>query len=119
MLLAPRIDSLPSLYDLRIPRKSNSVRQVVSDMNTSTSNELILSSMSGDETATIVVGGIVVGLAIISVALRFHARAITKAGLSWDDWLILVAVLAAVLSTVLFIWGMGRIQVFIDSHEKS
>ena len=59
-----------------------------------------------NDTATYVVRGLVVGLAIISVVLRFYTRAFTKAGLWWDDWMILVAVLATVLTVIPLIWGM-------------
>ena len=60
---------------------------------------------SDDGTA---VEGLVVGLAIVSVVLRFYTRSITKVGLWWDDWLILASVLATVLTAILLIWGMPR-----------
>ena len=62
----------------------------------------------GNGTATYAVGGLIVGLAIISVVLRFYTRAITKAELWWDDWLILASVLATVLTAILLIWGMPQ-----------
>ena len=69
-------------------------------------NDTLLSSSDTKEgTATFAVGGLVVALAILSVALRFYTRLITKAGLWWDDWFALAAVLAAVLTAVPLIWG--------------
>ncbi|MCJ1239011.1 hypothetical protein MMC14_007004 [Varicellaria rhodocarpa] len=55
--------------------------------------------------ATIVVSGIVFVLAIIAVALRFYTRIVTKAGLGWDDWLILAAVVSTLLTGILVVWG--------------
>ena len=61
----------------------------------------------GDEAATDAVEGLVIGLAILSVAFRFYTRTITKASLWWDDWLILASVLATVLTAILLIWGIA------------
>ncbi|KAI0859760.1 hypothetical protein F4860DRAFT_504426 [Xylaria cubensis] len=49
-------------------------------------------SQSGSESeATLGVSGLVIALAVISVALRFYTRIFTRQGLELDDWLILVA----------------------------
>lgn len=71
-------------------------------MNNSTS------PVHGDEDANITtaVGGTVIGLAIVSVALRFYSRYYVKAKLMWDDWLILLSVITTLLTGVLLLWGM-------------
>lgn len=61
------------------------------------------SESSGD--ATLAVSGVVIALAVISVALRFYTRKFTRLGLGGDDWLILVAVIATLLTAVLLLWG--------------
>ena len=60
--------------------------------------------------ATIVVSGIVFALAIIAVALRFYTRIVTKAGLGWDDWLVLAAVISVLLTGILVVWGKIDLQ---------
>ncbi|RYP57256.1 hypothetical protein DL769_009602 [Monosporascus sp. CRB-8-3] len=56
-------------------------------------------------TAATAASGVVIVLAVLSVALRFYTRLFTKAGLKWDDWLILLAVLSAVITGVLLLWA--------------
>ena len=70
---------------------------------------------SGDGAATYAVEGLVIGLAIVSVAFRFYARTFTKAGLWWDNWLILASVLTTVLTVILLIWGMPRLRL-VELH---
>lgn len=53
-----------------------------------------------------VASGIVTGLAVICVALRFYTRIRTKAGIAWDDWWILIALLTTLLTGGLLLWGM-------------
>ncbi|MCJ1312447.1 hypothetical protein MMC25_006121 [Agyrium rufum] len=60
---------------------------------------------TGDQTAALTVGGFVVVLAIFTVVARFYARTLSKAGLGWDDWLILVAVVVTVLTAGLLLWS--------------
>ena len=79
-------------------------------------NNASISGSNGDDTATIVIGGLIVGLASISVALRFYTRIFTKAGLEWDDWLILTALVLALLTAVLLVWGKSHL---LDFHKKS
>ncbi|KAL7622912.1 hypothetical protein AAE478_006591 [Parahypoxylon ruwenzoriense] len=59
----------------------------------------------GDENATMGVSALVIVVAVISVALRFYTRVFTRAGLKADDWLILLAVVATLLTAVLLLWG--------------
>jgi cation transporter-like permease len=57
-----------------------------------------------DTTSTTAVGALVIVLAVIFVALRFYARYSTKTGFGWDDWLILLALVATILTDVLVLW---------------
>lgn len=68
--------------------------------NTSSSND-----NGGESSATLAVSGLVIALALVSVALRFYVRIITKAGLWWDDQLVLAAVVFTLLTAVLLLWG--------------
>ena len=61
---------------------------------------------SDQQTSAFAVGGMVVILAIISVILRIWARISTRLGLGWDDWLILCAVVLAVFTAGILLWGM-------------
>lgn len=61
-----------------------------------------------DQTATLVVGGLVVILAIITVILRCYTRISTKVGLWWDDFLIVFAVLVTITTAAILIWGKQR-----------
>lgn len=64
-------------------------------------------SNSGDEgqTAVVAVIGVILALAITTVALRFYVRRLTKAGIWWDDWLILAALITALATVILLVWG--------------
>lgn len=54
----------------------------------------------------ILIIGVVLGiLAIIAVAARFYARYLKKAGVRWDDWLILVAIAAMIITDALAVYG--------------
>ncbi|MCJ1443806.1 MAG: hypothetical protein MMC23_004306 [Stictis urceolatum] len=55
----------------------------------------------GESTSTIAISGLVIVLAVIFTALRFYVRATTKAGLGWDDWLILCSVVVTIITAVL------------------
>ncbi|KAI1501875.1 hypothetical protein F5X99DRAFT_381318 [Biscogniauxia marginata] len=57
------------------------------------------------EDATLAVSALVIVLAVISVALRFYTRIFTKAGLGFDDWLIMVAVIVILTTAALLLWG--------------
>ncbi|KAI0384248.1 hypothetical protein F5Y04DRAFT_238961 [Hypomontagnella monticulosa] len=63
----------------------------------------VRSNTSGD--ATLAVDGVVIVLAVISVALRFYSRKITQSGFGADDWLILAAVITTLATAVLLLWG--------------
>ncbi|KAI1177744.1 hypothetical protein F4777DRAFT_191828 [Nemania sp. FL0916] len=54
---------------------------------------------------TLGVSGLVIALAVISVALRFYTRHFTRQGLRWDDWLILAAVVATLATAASLLWG--------------
>jgi hypothetical protein len=60
---------------------------------------------NGDATVTTGVSGAVIGLAVVSVALRFYSRYYVKAALRWDDWLILISLVSTILTGVLVLWG--------------
>ncbi|XXG95567.1 hypothetical protein Hte_001832 [Hypoxylon texense] len=59
----------------------------------------------GNENATMGVSALAIALAVVSVALRFYTRVFTRAGLKADDWLILSAVVATLLTAVLLLWA--------------
>ncbi|KAL1852348.1 hypothetical protein Daus18300_012243 [Diaporthe australafricana] len=58
-------------------------------------------SAGNEAMTTTIVGAVAIVLAVVSTGLRFYARFRQKAGLWWDDWLALAAVLAAVAAGVL------------------
>jgi hypothetical protein len=58
-----------------------------------------------DEDINTAVGAVMAVLAILSVVARFYARHLKKAGYKWDDWLILVSLLAMIGIDVLAISG--------------
>jgi hypothetical protein len=62
-------------------------------------------SMSSTEEAAQVAGILLIVLDIITVAGRFYSRWITKLGFKWDDWTILIALLAGILTGILTLWG--------------
>ncbi|XXH02057.1 hypothetical protein Hte_008422 [Hypoxylon texense] len=51
------------------------------------------------------INGLVVVLAVVSVILRFYTRVFTRAGIKADDWLILGALVTALATVVLVLWG--------------
>ena len=55
----------------------------------------------GNEDVTLGVSTLVVILAVISAALRIYTRVFTHTGLGLDDWLILAAVVATLLTVML------------------
>ncbi|KAL9096697.1 MAG: hypothetical protein Q9165_001185 [Trypethelium subeluteriae] len=65
----------------------------------------------GQPTSTIALSGLVIALAILFVALRFYIRISTKAGLGWDDFLLLAAVASTILTAVLVLWASA-----VDPH---
>ena len=81
-------------------------------MSNSTNTPSILPNNNAtSNTATTVVSGIVIVLAVVFVALRFYVRIFTRAGLKWDDWLILFAVVSTVLTAVLLLWGIEELLI--------
>ncbi|KAI0900213.1 hypothetical protein F4806DRAFT_455402 [Annulohypoxylon nitens] len=72
--------------------------------------------------AEIGVDAFVIFLAVLSVALRFYTRIFTRAGLKADDWLILSALITALLTAALLLWanaivpeGSGNIDAYYGS----
>jgi len=63
------------------------------------------SPASEDSTATLAVSGVITGLAIITVALRFFVRIRMKTRIQWDDWFILIAMLVTLLEGGLILAG--------------
>ena len=58
-----------------------------------------------ENVSTTAVGALVLALAVVSVAARFYTRHFTKAGFGWDDWLILLALIATIIGNVLMLCG--------------
>lgn len=58
-----------------------------------------------DSTATLAVSGVITGLALITVALRFFVRVRMKTRIQWDDWFILIAMLLTLLEGGLILAG--------------
>lgn len=61
-------------------------------------------AMSNEDAAT-VAGIVLIVLDILTVAGRFYSRWFTKAGLRWDDWTILIALLTGLIPGILTIYG--------------
>ncbi|KAI1453646.1 hypothetical protein F4805DRAFT_461551 [Annulohypoxylon moriforme] len=59
----------------------------------------------GSVTTTMAICGVVIVLAIIFVGLRFYIRFFTRAGLGYDDWLILLGVVTILITMVLLLVG--------------
>ena len=55
--------------------------------------------------ATMAVSGLVIALAVMSVALRFYTRIFTRQGIKSDDWMMLAAVVTTLLTAALLLWG--------------
>ncbi|KAK7752937.1 hypothetical protein SLS62_005096 [Diatrype stigma] len=77
--------------------------------------------MDQNEEETIV-GGVMAGIAIASVALRFYSRHTQKAALKMDDWLILIALLGMIGIDVISIYAStvypdGSETASTESHE--
>lgn len=75
-------------------------------------------STSGGD-ATLGVSGLVIALAVISVALRFYTRSFTRQGLRWDDWLILAAVIATLATAALLLWGRSNLNQQGQRHPQT
>lgn len=73
----------------------------------------------GNEDATMAVSALVIVLAVLSVALRFYTRIFTRAGLGADDWLIMSAVVATLLTAALLLWGMNDPSTSVRSRTIS
>ena len=58
-----------------------------------------------DEDTNTVVGSIMAALAILSVGTRFYMRHSKKAGLKWDDWLILASLTVMIATDIVAIIG--------------
>ncbi|KAI1419370.1 hypothetical protein F5Y12DRAFT_778391 [Xylaria sp. FL1777] len=54
-----------------------------------------------DGMATLVSAILLVGLGIISVALRFYTRVFSRQDIEWDDWLLLLALTAGIAAVVI------------------
>ncbi|KAI0396125.1 hypothetical protein F5Y17DRAFT_473187 [Xylariaceae sp. FL0594] len=61
--------------------------------------EAYMRNHNGD--ASTIIGALVAVLAVITVALRFYSRHLTKTGCRWDDWTILVALAAVIITDAL------------------
>lgn len=58
-----------------------------------------------DETTNTAVGAVMAVLSIIAVVARFYVRINKKAGLKWDDWLIVVSLLTMIGTDIVAICG--------------
>lgn len=65
----------------------------------------ISDNLTFENSVTTVISCIGIGLAVISVALRFYIRLRIKAGIGWDDWWILIGLLMSCLTIALLFWG--------------
>ncbi|KAI1207916.1 uncharacterized protein F4807DRAFT_452706 [Annulohypoxylon truncatum] len=63
------------------------------------------SSGGGSATTITAICAVAIVLAIIFVGLRFYIRVFTRAGLGYDDWLILLGVVTALITMVLLLVG--------------
>lgn len=59
-----------------------------------------------DEVVNLSVGAVMAVLAIVAVVARFYARNSRKARLQWDDWLIVVSLIAMIATDILAICGL-------------
>ncbi|KAK3693071.1 hypothetical protein B0T22DRAFT_486858 [Podospora appendiculata] len=59
----------------------------------------------GDRTTTTAITGLVIVLAVASVALRFYTRISMHQSIKADDWMILAAVITALLTVSILLWG--------------
>lgn len=62
-------------------------------------------SAADQATTTTIVGAVTIVLAVVATCLRIYVRLHKRSGLWWDDWLALVAVLAAVAAGGLVLAG--------------
>ena len=53
--------------------------------------------MSSNDDAATVADAVLIALDIVTVACRFYSSWFTKVGFGWDDWTILLALLAGIL----------------------
>ncbi|KAJ8125490.1 hypothetical protein O1611_g8149 [Lasiodiplodia mahajangana] len=60
-----------------------------------------------DADSTTAVGAAIAALVIVTVAFRFYARYKTRAGLQWDDWLVLVSLSALIATDILVLYANG------------
>ncbi|KAI1407959.1 hypothetical protein F5Y13DRAFT_115429 [Hypoxylon sp. FL1857] len=64
-----------------------------------------MAPVHGETLTAMVVGGVFVALAIVSVGLRFYTRIFMRAGLWYDDWLILLGVATTLVGMALLLRG--------------
>lgn len=60
---------------------------------------------NSDETITTAVGALMIGLSVISVALRVYTRISLKTGFGWDDWFILIALSSLLVAGICVLVG--------------
>lgn len=73
-----------------------------------------------DTTVTTAVGGLVAVLAIVAVTFRFYTRYFTKAGLGWDDWLILLSLIVAIATDIVMLYGLFPLfPIFVNHQVRS
>ena len=73
-------------------------------------NTTALTVPDAEATSTIVIEGLIIALAVVFVVLRFYVRITTKAGLGWDDWLILAAVVATLITAIILLVGKYKLS---------
>lgn len=54
---------------------------------------------------TTIAAGVAMGLATMFVALRFYVRVRIKKDVEWNDWVLLIGLLMALLTGGLLLWG--------------
>ena len=80
-------------------------------------NRALIPSGTENQTAIIAVSGLAVTLATISIILRFYTRIFTKAGLRWDDWLLLAAFVLGLLEAALLVWRKNYLRL-LEASKK-
>ncbi|KAK8036636.1 hypothetical protein PG994_015407 [Apiospora phragmitis] len=72
-----------------------------------------------DEDTNTVVGAVMAALAIVFVGTRFYMRHSKKAGLKWDDWMILASLVLMIATDIVAICGVVAITANPEGPEHA
>ena len=67
--------------------------------------EVLLVGDMAEGTGTLVASALVIGFAIVAVALRFYVRTRLKVGVAWDDWSIFIGLVLTLITAGLLVWS--------------